>query len=193
MKDYPDLRVAIQDVAIISASGFRQSMIDLTIRGPDLVKLQQYSEQIMNWMKSQNGFLDVDTSLSLRKPELRVNIDRERASDLGIPIREIASTLNVLVGGEPVTKYKELDEQYDVWLRANLPQREKPEEIGRLMIPSPKAGLVQLDSVAHLDPAKGPANIDRFSMQRRSKSSPTSSKPCPPAMPSKKSPSTSKT
>jgi HAE1 family hydrophobic/amphiphilic exporter-1 len=167
MKDYPDLRVAIQDVAIISASGFRQSMIDMTIRGPDLVKLQEYSEQIANWMKNEQGFLDVDTSLSLRKPELRVIIDRERASDLGIPIQEIASTLTVLVGGEPVTKYKELDEQYDVWLRADLPHRARPEEIGRLMIPSPKAGLVQLDSVAHLDPAKGPANIDRFSMQRQ--------------------------
>jgi hydrophobic/amphiphilic exporter-1 (mainly G- bacteria), HAE1 family len=167
MKDYPDLRVAIQDVAMISASGFRQSMIDLTIRGPDLLKLQQYSEQIMNWMKTEKGFLDVDTSLSLRKPELRVNIDRERASDLGIPIQNIASTLNVLVGGEPVTKYKELDEQYDVWLRADLSYREKSQEIGRLMIPSPKAGLVQLESVARLDPAKGPANIDRFSMQRQ--------------------------
>ena len=52
--------------------------------------------------------MDIDTSLSLRKPELRVNIDRERASDLGIPVQTIASTLNVLVGGEPVTKYKEL-------------------------------------------------------------------------------------
>ena len=104
MKDYPDLRVAVQDVAIISASGLRQSMIDLTIRGPDLDKLQQYSEQIANWMKSEKGFLDVDTSLSLRKPELRVNIDRERASDLGIPVQAIASTLNVLVGGEPVSQ-----------------------------------------------------------------------------------------
>jgi HAE1 family hydrophobic/amphiphilic exporter-1 len=167
MKDYPDLRVAVQDVAMISASGFRQSMIDLNLRGPDLMKLQQYSDRIVNWMKSQKGFLDVDTTLSLRKPELRVNIDRERASDLGIPVQAIAATLNVLVGGEPVTKYKEFDEQYDVWLRADLSYREKPENIGRLMIPSPKAGLVQLDSVARLTPAKGPANIDRFSMQRQ--------------------------
>jgi HAE1 family hydrophobic/amphiphilic exporter-1 len=167
LKDYPDLRVAVQDVAMITASGFRQSMIDLTIRGPDLVKLQQYSEQIAKWMKGEKGFLDVDTSLSLRKPELRVNIDRERASDLGIPVQAIASTLNVLVGGEPISKYKEFDEQYDVWLRADLSFREKPETIGRLMIPSPKAGLVQLDSIARLNPAKGPANIDRFSMQRQ--------------------------
>ncbi|MGW8256264.1 MAG: efflux RND transporter permease subunit, partial [Thermoguttaceae bacterium] len=167
MQDYPDLRVAVQDVAIFVASGFRQSMIDLSLRGPDLNKLHQYSEQMMEWMKSQKGFVDVDSSLSLRKPELRVYIDRERASDLGIPIQNIASTLNVLVGGEPVSKYKEFDEQYDVWLRADLPFRDNPAEIGRLMIHSPKSGLVELQNLARLKPAKGPATIDRFNMQRQ--------------------------
>ena len=57
----------------------------------------------------------------MRKPELRVKIDRERASDLGIPVQVIATTLNVMVGGEPVSKYKETDEQYDVWLARNSP------------------------------------------------------------------------
>jgi hydrophobic/amphiphilic exporter-1 (mainly G- bacteria), HAE1 family len=167
MSEYPDLRVAVQDVAIFSASGFRQSMIDLSLRGPDLDKLQNYSEQIVKWMKTQKGYVDVDTTLSLRKPELRVYIDRERASDLGIPIQVIASTLNVLVGGEPISKYKEFDEQYDVWLRADLSNRDMPEDIGRLMIPSPKSGLVQLQNLARLSPAKGPATIDRYAMQRQ--------------------------
>ena len=55
-------------------------------------------------------------------------------------MQTIASTLNVLVGGEPVTKYKEFDEQYDVWLRAELPFRDRPEAIGRLMVPRPRPG-----------------------------------------------------
>lgn len=167
MKEYPDLRVAVQDVSAFAASGSRQSMIDFNLRGPDLEKLQEYSDQIVKWMKSQPGFVDVDTSLSMRKPELRVKIDRERASDLGVPVQIIASTLNVLVGGEPVSKYKELDEQYDVWLRAELPFRENQEQIRRLMVPSPKAGLVQLSSLASLESAKGPATIDRFGLQRQ--------------------------
>lgn len=167
MQDYPELRVAVQDVAVVSASGFRQAMIDLNLRGPDLDKLQQYSDQIIGWMKQQGSYVDIDTSLSLRKPELRVKIDREKAADLGIPVQTIASSLNVLVGGEPVSKYKELDEQYDVWLRAELPFRNNPDSIARLMIPSPRAGLVQLSSVATLEPAKGPSTIDRFSMQRQ--------------------------
>jgi len=167
MEDYPELRTAVQDAAVVSGAGFRQAMIDLNLRGPDLAKLQEYSDKIMDWMRQRPEYVDIDTSLSLRKPELRVKIDREKASDLDIPVQTIASTLNVLVGGEPVTKYKEFDEQYDVWLRAELPFRDRPEVIGQLMLDSPKAGLVQLSSLATLNPAKGPATIDRFGMQRQ--------------------------
>jgi HAE1 family hydrophobic/amphiphilic exporter-1 len=167
MEDYPELRSAVQDSQVISVAGFRQSMLELSLRGPDLAGLQANAEKIMAWMRQRPEYVDVDTSLSLRKPELRVKIDRERASDLGIPVQTIAATLNVLVGGEPVTKYKEFDEQYDVWLRAELPFRDRPEAIGQLMLASPKAGLVRLSSLATLDPAKGPATIDRFGMQRQ--------------------------
>jgi HAE1 family hydrophobic/amphiphilic exporter-1 len=167
MEDYPDLRSAVQDAAVVSGAGFKQAMIDLNLRGPDLAKLQQYSEQIMQWMRQRREYVDIDSSLSLRKPELRVKIDREKASDLGIPVQTIASTLNILVGGEPVTKYKELDEQYDVWLRAELPYRDRPDAISRLMVPSSKAELVQLASLATLTPAKGPAAVDRYGMMRQ--------------------------
>jgi HAE1 family hydrophobic/amphiphilic exporter-1 len=121
----------------------------------------------MQWMRQRREYVDIDSSLSLRKPELRVKIDREKASDLGIPVQTIASTLNILVGGEPVTKYKELDEQYDVWLRAELPYRDRPDAISRLMVPSSKAELVQLASLATLTPAKGPAAVDRYGMMRQ--------------------------
>jgi HAE1 family hydrophobic/amphiphilic exporter-1 len=167
MADYPDLRTAVQDSAVVSGAGFRQAMIDLNLRGPDLQKLQDYSNQVVAWMKQDPDYVDIDTSLKLRKPELRVQIDRERASDLGISIQTIASTLNVLVGGEPVTKYKEVDEQYDVWLRADLPFRDRPDAISRLMVSSPEGGLVQLSSLATLVPDKGPATIDRFGMMRQ--------------------------
>lgn len=177
MEQYIDLRTAVQDSGLVSGSGFRQAMVDLNLRGPDLKKLETYADQVIAWMREQNDlrmrqglppeYVDIDTSLSLRKPELRVHIDRERASDLGISVQSIASTLNVLVGGEPVTKYKEVDEQYDVWLRAESQYRDRPDAIERLMVPSPAAGLVQLSSLATLEQAKGPATIDRFGMMRQ--------------------------
>ncbi|MCE9528400.1 MAG: efflux RND transporter permease subunit [Planctomycetales bacterium] len=167
--DYPDLRAAVQDVSAIQGGGFRQVMIDLNLRGPDMKKLQEYSEQIATWMRSDAVFVDVDTSLSLRKPELRIRPDRERASDLGVSIQSISSTANILVGGEPVSKYKEFDEQYDVWLRADWPFRNNPDEVARLAVPSnkPEVGSVRLASVARLEEAQGPNTIDRFGRQRQ--------------------------
>jgi hydrophobic/amphiphilic exporter-1 (mainly G- bacteria), HAE1 family len=118
-------------------------------------------------------FVDVDTSLTLRKPELLVNPDRRRASDLGVPVEAMSVTLQALVGGMPVSKYKEFDEQYDVWLRAELPNRDRKNSIARLMVPSlhtQSSGepvLVELANVADLVPAKGPSTIDRYGMQRQ--------------------------
>jgi HAE1 family hydrophobic/amphiphilic exporter-1 len=167
MADYPELRCAVQDVQAFQATGFRQVDIDLNLVGPDLLVLQKYANRVAEWMRSNGQFTDVDTSLSLRKPELRVEIDRERASDLGIPVQTIASTLNILVGGEPVSKFKEGDEQYDVWLRAERAYRDDPSAVDSLAVPSPQAGLVRLASLARLEPAQGPATIDRYGRQRQ--------------------------
>ena len=167
MADYPELRCAVQDVQAFQATGFRQVDIDLNLVGPDLLVLQKYANRVAEWMRASGQFTDVDTSLSLRKPELRVEIDRERASDLGIPVQTIASTLNILVGGEPVSKFKEGDEQYDVWLRAERAYRDDPTAVDSLAVPSPHAGLVRLASLARLEPAQGPATIDRYGRQRQ--------------------------
>ncbi len=167
MADYPDLRVAVQEVQAFQSTGFRQVDIDLNLVGPDLNRLQAYADQIAGWMRQQGTYVDVDTSSSLRKPELRVVIDRERASDLGIPVQTLAATLGILVGGEPVGKYKEFDEQYDVWLRADRSFRDDPASIDSLTVPSPGLGLVQLSNVARLEPALGPTSIDRYGRQRQ--------------------------
>ncbi len=112
------------------------------------------------------GLVDVDSTLTLRKPEVQVDIDREQASDLGIPVQTIATTLNVLVGGVPVSRYKEGTEQYDVWLRADKPFRANPQSLETLTVPSPNAGLVQLTSLGHLKESRGPSQIDRYNRER---------------------------
>ena len=167
--DYPDLRAAVQDVAAIAASGFRQVMIDLNLRGPDMEKLQQYSQTITDWMRGQGPYVDVDTSLSFRKPEMRIVPNRERASELGVSVQAISATTNVLVGGFPVSTYKEADQQYDVWLRADRGFRDDPADIARLTVPSSKPGIgvVELGNVADFEEAQGPSTIERFSRQRQ--------------------------
>lgn len=167
LKNFPDVRGTVQDVSAIRATGFRQVELDLNIQGPDLVKLREISDKVMGWMKAEGHYVDVDTTLSFRKPELRVRIDREKASDLEIPVQTIASTLNMFVGGEIVGKYKEDADQYDVWVRADQSFRDAPETIDNLWVQSPKAGLVRLTNVAHLENAQGPSTIERASRQRQ--------------------------
>ena len=166
LKEYPDLRTAVSDVSAIGGSGQDSRTFQVSIQGPDIDKLAKYSEQFIEGLRAIDGLVDVDSTLSLRKPEVQVAIDRDRASDLGIPVQAIANSLNVLVGGQIVSRYKEGTEQYDVWLRADKPFRATPQNLESLTIPSPTAGQVQLSSLATVTEARGPSQIDRFNRQR---------------------------
>ncbi len=167
MSDYPDLRCNVQEVKLFSSSAFKNVQVEVSIRGPEIAKLGEYSTKLADWMKTQPQFTDVDTTASNRNPELQVRINREKAADLGVNIATIAGALQVLVGGEAVTKYKEGVDQYDVWLRADLPSRDRPETVARLAVPTNRGTLVELRNIASLEAARGPSTIERFSRQRQ--------------------------
>ncbi len=140
LKDYPDLRAAVSDVSSIQASGQDNRDFQLVLSGPDLEQLSAYSDALMGKLRMIPGLIDVDTTLSLRKPEVQVSIDRDRASDLDIPVQTIANTLNVLVGGQPISRFTDGTEQYDIWLRADKQFRGNPQTLHLLSVPSPKVG-----------------------------------------------------
>ena len=163
--DYPDIRSSVNDVSSFQG-GRRPQTFQVNMAGPDLEQLSIYSERLKAELKEQGGIKDLDTSLSLGKPEIQVSIDREAASDLGIPIGTISDTLRVLVGGSPISRFKEGDEQYDVWLRARPSDRDSPEDIYEMSLPSPTAGLVKISSLAHVAEKSGPTEIERYNRQR---------------------------
>ncbi|VTR91078.1 rnd transporter : Acriflavin resistance protein OS=Planctomyces limnophilus (strain ATCC 43296 / DSM 3776 / IFAM 1008 / 290) GN=Plim_0559 PE=4 SV=1: ACR_tran [Gemmata massiliana] len=167
MADYPDLRTSVQDVKLISSSAFKNAQLDLSIRGPDGAKLDEFAAQIMKKMKTNPKFTDVDTNAAGRNPELQVRIDRQRAADQRVNVQGVATALGLLVGGEPVTKYKEGADQYDVWLRAALPSRDRSTAIDALMVPDTKGELIELRTFAKLADEKGPATIERYNRQRQ--------------------------
>ena len=164
--DYPDLRTAVSDVSSIQASGQDSRIFQLILSGPELEQLSKYSETLIKKLREIPGLADVDTTLSLRKPEVQVSIDRERASDLGIPVQTIANTLNVLVGGQPISRFTDKTEQYDIWLRADKQFRGNPQTLDLLSVPSPAVGLVELSSLAKVSESRGPSQINRFQRQR---------------------------
>lgn len=139
--------------------------IQYTISGPDLDKLAVFSERIVEKLKATPGAVDVESSLVTGKPEARILIDRDRASALGVQPYDIASTLQLLVGGLEVTKFSEGGEDYDVRMRALREYR--VDRRGTLMtVPSRMSGNVPVSSVVELGVAEGPSKIERSGRRR---------------------------
>ena len=166
LAEYPDLRTSVQGVNPLATGGARMADLELDFRGPDLGPLEGYADRLMAGMRKVPGLVDVDTALAVRSPELRLVIDREKASDLGVSVEDIAATVQTYVGGEPVSKYKEADEQYDIWLRAEAGKRRTPQDIYDLSVRSRQGQLVRLGNLVHLREDLGPAEIDRVDRQR---------------------------
>ena len=164
--EYPDLRASVQGVNPLAGSGQRLAEVEMHLRGPDIARLQGYAERLMAGMRELPGLVDVDTTLAVRTPELRLLIDREKASDQGVNVRDIAATVQTLIAGQPVSKYKEADEQYDIWLRAMPGERRTSQDVYDLTVPSRSGQLVRLGNLVRLQEEVGPAQIDRVNRQR---------------------------
>lgn len=168
MKRHPDLRVSV-NVPSLAGGGQLNADIQFNLMGPDLRMLDQYSAQMMARMRAIPGLVDVDTTLALRKPELRVLVDRDKASDLGVEVQTVADTLAVLVGGQIVGDYKDVavGEQYDVWLRAEGFNRNDAASVWDNTVPGSDARTVRLSNLSGLAENRGPSQIDRFNRQRK--------------------------
>ena len=167
-KLYPgQLRTSVQQVAAISGGGFRNADIQYVLRGPDLNKLKQYSDAMMEKMKTIPDVVDVDSTLISGKPELRVEIDRARAADLGVRVGDIAQALNSLVAGQKVSTFNAGTDQYDVRVRAVGEFRTSVEGLKRMIVSSAKVGWVSLDNLVKVEEGTGPAAIDRLNRQRQ--------------------------
>jgi HAE1 family hydrophobic/amphiphilic exporter-1 len=153
--------------AIGGDSGFRSQPIQFNIRGKDMAELTAAAEALMGELRKVPGFVDLDTSYRGGKPELAVEIDRDRAADLGVPVAAIAASLRALIAGDKVTEYKEGLDLYDVTLR--LPDEEKRglAQLGNLKVRSSRGELVDLASVVRVEPGEGPSQIERQARQRQ--------------------------
>ncbi|HEX3703115.1 MAG TPA: efflux RND transporter permease subunit, partial [Vicinamibacterales bacterium] len=161
------LRTSVQPVATIGGGGAQNADVQFLVNGPDLKKLEVIGEHLVERVKALPGVVDVDTSMNVGKPELSVDVDRLKASDLGVQVGDAAEALRLLVGGDQVTTYNEGGEQYEVHLRARSENRSTEQAIGALAVPSSRLGSVSLDNVARFAPGTSPSDINRLARQRQ--------------------------
>jgi HAE1 family hydrophobic/amphiphilic exporter-1 len=170
LQKYQPMRVGVRNAQSFNFGAGGRFDIDFVIRGPELELLSRYAEELRDRSARLGGIVDADTTLKLNKPELRVEIDRERAAALGVSTADVANSLRVMVGGDQeVTRYHDasVNEAYDVQLRLTEHDRNDPRTLGQLYVPSSRGGLIRLDNLVRIRRDISPSRIDRIDRQRQ--------------------------
>ncbi len=162
-----NLRIGVSSVSLMSGGGMTAADVQYMIGGPDIRKLEQYAKTVMADLRKVPGAVDVDSSLSLGKPQFGIMIDRAKAAELGVSVVSIANTLRLLVAGDKVSDYNETGEQYEVHVRSIADVRNRIDELKMVTVPSSKLGPVPLGDVVRFEPGTGPAQINRLARTRQ--------------------------
>lgn len=165
---YAPLRFSVRNAPSFNIGGGNND-IDFGIKGPELLQLSKYAEELRTKTKDIGGIVDADTTLKLDKPELRVHIDRARAADLGVDSSDVSDALRLMVGGDDqVSRFRDpsVNEDYDVQLRLTDRDRSDSATISRLMVPSSRGGLIRLDNLVKIQEETSPSRVDRQDRQR---------------------------
>jgi len=170
LQKYAPMRIGVRNAQSFNFGAGGRTDIDFVFRGPDIVALAGYADDLMDRSAKIGGIVDADTTLKLNKPELRVVIDRDRAADLGVDSSDIATSLRLMVGGEEqASRYRDdqTNEDYDVQLRLTEHDRNDVGTISRLYVPSSRGGLVRLDNLVKIRRDTSPSRIDRLDRERQ--------------------------
>ncbi len=147
-------------------AGFLATPVELTLLGPDLADLRRHAQTIADGLEAQPGFEDVQVDLYLDKPQLEVTIDRDRASDLGVSVREIATTLQILLGGVDISTFKLEGETYNVMAQLPRAERARPADLFGLYVRGKGGQLVSLRSVVEARETVAPRSLNHYDRQR---------------------------
>ncbi len=168
MRQMPGFKAYVEDISPVATAGRRGAPLQVDLKGPEMERLEKISEQIIGEMVKSPGIVDVSSDLELTKPEVRVLIDRNRAADVGVDIREISSSVQQLIGGQEISKFKDVEraKRYDVRVRLVRDQRMNPQDISQISIRTPKGGLIKLAQVVRVEEGIGPNLVNRKDRQR---------------------------
>ena len=170
LQKYSPMRSGVRNGRSFNFGAGGRTDIDFVFRGPDIVQLSKYADELVERSNKLGGIVDADTTLKLNKPELRVLIDRDRAADLGVDTSDIATSLRLMVGGEEeASRFRDesINEDYDVQLRLTEADRRDVGTISRLYVPSSRGGLVRLDNLVQITRDTSPSRIDRLDRERQ--------------------------
>jgi HAE1 family hydrophobic/amphiphilic exporter-1 len=148
----PGGRTVLQDISQAGFSPRRGGFpVEIDIRGRDWDSLARTSRQIIDEMQKTGLVTDIDSDYQVGMPEVQVVPDRNRAADLGISMADIGETVNSAIGGQRVGKFKDKGRRFDIRVRLLGGQRQRPEDIERLLVRTQAGSLVPLRDLVKIE------------------------------------------
>jgi multidrug efflux pump len=147
--------------------GFRERPLNFVIQTSDSYQnLNQLTRQMMDEVAKNPGILSPDVDLRLNKPELRIEVDRVKAAELGVSIDVVARTIETMLGGRVVTRYKRDAEQYDVIVQTLASARNTPDDIDVIQVRGRNDTMVPLSSLVKVRESVSPRELNHFGQRR---------------------------
>ncbi len=169
MKELRDELTAVTGVqtfpAIISAFGPRGEQLQFAIVGPDLRKIGDLSNEMVTRLGQIPGIAKLDNDLKLNLPQVHVDLDRERAAQLGLSAADVAQTLSIMTSGVDIAQFRDGDKRYYIRLQVEPGERASLDVLKKLYVRNRQGELVRLDSLVKTEEGLGPSVVTRRNRQ----------------------------
>ncbi|WP_416462741.1 efflux RND transporter permease subunit [Rubrivivax gelatinosus] len=147
--------------------GFRERPLNFVVVSSDSYdNMAKATRALMAEMAQNPNLVQVDSDLELNKPEIYLDVDRQRAADMGVSVDAVARTVETMLGSRNVTRYKRDAEQYDVILQTGTSGRATPQDIEKLFVRSAGGAMVPLSSLVSLRESVSPRELNHFNQRR---------------------------
>jgi multidrug efflux pump len=145
----------------------RNKPIEFVIQtGESYQKLQEYVDKVLDEAEKFPGLINLDSDLRLNKPQIEVDVDRERVADTGAGVLTVGRTLETLLGGRQVTRYNQNGEQYDVIVQVAPDDRRTPGDLNDIYVRGRGGAMVQLSNLVRMHETVAPKELNRFNQFR---------------------------
>ncbi len=132
-------------------------------------ELRRLADRILDEARQWPGFINLDTDLKLNKPQLSVKVDRDKVVDVGLEVATVGRTLETMLGGRQVTRFKRGGKQYDVIVQVEKEDRTTPSDLSALFVRGRDGGMVQLSNLVTVDETVAPKELNHFNQLRSAK------------------------
>jgi multidrug efflux pump len=145
----------------------RAKAVEVVIVGTSSYEeLETVVERVLARARQNAGLVNLETDLRLNKPEIKVQVDRNRAADAGVQVESVGRTLETMLGGRQVTRFKQLGEQYDVIVQMVPADRTDPADISNIFVRGRNDAMVPLSSLVSARVAVAPRELNHFGQRR---------------------------